>query len=43
MTLFATPENGIILLDQFPEEENYTGTAVRYRYTSFWHFGADLN
>ena len=25
MTLFSTPENGIILLDQFPEEENYTG------------------
>jgi hypothetical protein len=25
VTLFSTPENGIILLDQFPEEENYTG------------------
>ena len=25
VTLFSTPENGIILLDQFAEEENYTG------------------
>ena len=26
MTLFSTPDNGIILLDQFAEEANYTGT-----------------
>lgn len=25
VTLLSTPENGIILLDQFPEEEQYTG------------------
>ena len=32
VTLFSTPENGIILLDQFPEEENYTGIIILLQY-----------